>query len=69
MRTSGNTVALESGPALGDAGPNWEQFRSAQVPSQVCRIGRGDQLGAIGPIGLRPAVTGVFQNKMFSHRT
>ena len=43
-------------PALGGAGPNWEQFRSAQVP-KVCGIGRGDQLGAIGPIGLRPALS------------
>ena len=24
-----------AGPALGGAGPNWEQFRSAQVPSQL----------------------------------
>ena len=23
------------GPALGGAGPNWEQFQSAQVPSQL----------------------------------
>ena len=23
------------GPALGSAGPNWEQFQSAQVPSQL----------------------------------
>ena len=26
---------LPSGPALGGAGPNWEQFRSAQVASQL----------------------------------
>ena len=25
----------DAGPALGGAGPNWEQFRSAQVPSQL----------------------------------
>ena len=51
---------VQAGPALGGAGHNWEQFRSTQVPSQlaprVCRIGRGAQLGAISPIGLRPAL-------------
>ena len=26
---------VRPGPALGGAGPNWEQFRSAQVPSQL----------------------------------
>ena len=25
--------------------------------TKICRIGRGAQLGAIGPIGLRPALT------------
>ena len=25
----------EAEPALGGVGPNWEQFRSAQVPSQL----------------------------------
>ena len=24
-----------TGPAIGGAGPNWEQFQSAQVPSQL----------------------------------
>ena len=28
-------VCLYAGPALGGVGPNWEQFRSAQVPSQL----------------------------------
>ena len=66
--------------------PNWEQFRSAQVPSQLAPIGSywsncvcvcvlcvldksradytlargplkcGAQLGAIGPLDLRPAL-------------
>ena len=35
-----------SGPALGGAGPNWEQYRSAQVPSQLAP--RAVELGA-GP--------------------
>ena len=26
---------LPPGPALEDAGPNWEQFQSAQIPSQL----------------------------------
>ena len=30
-----NLVYLWVGPALGGAGPNWEQFQSAQVPSQL----------------------------------
>ena len=31
-----NTVSLwHTGPALAGTGPNWEQFRSAQVPSQL----------------------------------
>ena len=25
---------MDVGPALGGAGPNWEQFRLAEVPSQ-----------------------------------
>ena len=37
---------LGSGPALGGAGPNWEQFQSAQVPSQLAP--RSVELGA-GP--------------------
>ena len=28
-------VCVSAGPALGGAGPKWEQFRSAQVPSQL----------------------------------
>ena len=28
-------VRMNAGPALGGAGPNWEQFWSAQVPSQL----------------------------------
>ena len=30
-----NDILKAPGPALGGAGPNWEQFRSAQVPSQL----------------------------------
>ena len=37
---------LYTAPALGGAGPNWEQFRSAQVPSQFAP--RSVELGA-GP--------------------
>ena len=37
---------MHAGPALGGAGPNWEQFRSAQVPSQLAP--RSVELGA-GP--------------------
>ena len=52
---------LQPEPALGGAGPNYEQFRSAQVPSQLApmsvELDAGAQLGAIGPIGLRPALT------------
>ena len=44
------------GPALGGAGPNWNNFGRTRIP--VCRIGRGAQLGAIGPIGLRTALNG-----------
>ena len=51
---------LSSGLTLGGAGPNWEQFQLAQVPSQHAprsvELGAGPQLGAIGPIGLRSAV-------------
>ena len=39
-------INKQTGPALGGAGPNWEQFRSAQVPSQLAP--RSVQLGA-GP--------------------
>ena len=28
-------LLLSAGPALGGAGPNWEYFLSAQVPSQL----------------------------------
>ena len=28
-------LCLPSGPALGGAGPNWEQYWSAQVPSRL----------------------------------
>ena len=35
-------------------GPYWEEFRSAQVPSQLAP--RSIELGAIGPISLRRAV-------------
>ena len=28
-------MLLQSGPALGGTGSNWEQFQSAQVPSQL----------------------------------
>ena len=48
------------GPALGGAGPNWEQYRSAQVPSQFAprsvELVEGPTWGVIGPIGLRPAL-------------
>ena len=37
-----------AGPALGGAASNWEQFRSAQVPSQLAP--RSVELGT-GPIG------------------
>ena len=40
------TAGLLTGPALGGAGPNWEQFRSAQVPSQLAP--RSIELG-VGP--------------------
>ena len=30
-------MQLSAGQALGGAGPFWEQFRSAQVPSQLAR--------------------------------
>ena len=30
---------------------------SQSTYTKVCRIGRGAQLGAIGPIGLRPTLT------------
>ena len=47
---------IYSGPALGGAGSNWEQFRSVQVPSQLAP--RSVELGAgpyweqnSGPIG------------------
>ena len=39
-------VSFQSGPALGGAGSNWEQFQSAQVPSQLAP--RSVELGA-GP--------------------
>ena len=29
---------MQTGLALGGAGPNWEQFQSAQVPSQLAPI-------------------------------
>ena len=42
------------------AGPNLEQFRSAQVPSELAprsvELGAVFPLGAIGSIGLRPAM-------------
>ena len=28
---------MKAGPILGVVGPNWEQFRSAQVPSQLAQ--------------------------------
>ena len=40
------TCLLYAGPALGGAGPNWELFQSAQVPSQLAP--RSVELGA-GP--------------------
>ena len=39
---------MHVGPALGGAGPNWIQFRFAQVPSQLAP--RSVELGA-GPTG------------------
>ena len=39
-----------TGPALGGAGTNWDQFRSAQVPSQLAP--RSVELGA-GPNWLK----------------
>ena len=55
---------IDTGPALGGAGPNREQFRSAQVPSQLAprsvECGSGAQLGAIGPIGLRPTLVRLY---------
>ena len=57
-----------SGPALGGAGPNWGTISvspgSQSTCTKNCRIGRGAQLGAIGPIGLRPALYGVFTRSM-----
>ena len=54
-------MPLHPGPALGGVGLNWEQFRSAQVPSQL--VPRSVELGA-GPnweqlvhLALRPALT------------
>ena len=40
------TLIISAGPPLGGAGPNWEPFRSAQVPSQLAP--RSVELGA-GP--------------------
>ena len=54
------SIVSATGPALGGAGPNCEQFRSAQVPSQLApryvELGAGPTLGAIDPVGLRPAL-------------
>ena len=49
-------VCRPTGPALGGAGPNWVGPGSQLTCTKVCRIGRGAQLGIIGPIGLRPAL-------------
>ena len=53
------------------AGPSWEQFQSAQIPSQLAPrsvldkldntlargpLRRGAQLGVLGPVGVRPAL-------------
>ena len=48
-----------SKPALGCAGPNWEQFWSAQVPSQ---------LALIGPIGLMPALVHTVKDHFHSEK-
>ena len=45
---TGDLPNLHPGPVLGGAGPDLEQFRSAQVPSQLAP--RSVDLGA-GPIG------------------
>ena len=47
-------MCVYAGPALGGAGPNWVQFQSAQVPSQLAP--RSVELGAISLIGLRLAL-------------
>ena len=43
-----------AGPALGSAGPNWEQLRSAQVPSQLAprsvELGPGPNWLKAGPV-------------------
>ena len=41
-----NDILKAPGPALGGAGPSWEQFRLAQVPSQL--VPRSVELSA-GP--------------------
>ena len=43
-----STVTLLAGPALGGVGPNWEQFRSAQVPNQLAPSPMSVEFGA-GP--------------------
>ena len=41
-----DVVETGTGPVLGGAGPNWKQFRSAQIPSQLPP--RSTELG-VGP--------------------
>ena len=62
----GNIVEIhkENSQALGRPwevrapfGNNFGRPRSQSTCTKVCRIGRGDQLGAISPIGLRPALS------------
>ena len=53
--------ALNTFYVLRNAGPNWEQFRSSQVPSELAprsvELGVGPSLEPpIGPIGLRPSL-------------
>ena len=49
-------VGRGGGAALGGAGPNWEQFRSAQVPSQFSPRYVILARGATGLIGLMSAL-------------
>ena len=45
---------MSAGPALGSAGPNWEQLRSGQVPSQLAprsvELGPGPNWLKAGPV-------------------
>ena len=56
MQPFKDDIGLHPGPTLGGAGPNWEQFRSAQVPSLHAL--RSVELGA-GPNWDLYIITGI----------